>query len=143
MMLKCILLPLALLGLLLTPSVLTLPAQGAVLPAADSGRIYGEVWNDTNGNGLIDAGEPAVVGARVKLVLEGTVIATDFSDGLGQYEFTNLPANTYGVNQQQPLGFPYSTTPNIRTVILPEDGAAEVNFGEWVGLRSWLPLLMR
>lgn len=57
------------------------------------------VWNDFNGNGLQEAGEPGVPGVVVTLyAADGTtILATAVTDGNGAYSFTNLPAGTYVV----------------------------------------------
>lgn len=57
------------------------------------------VWEDLNGDGLQDVGEPGISGVTV--VLFDTVtnaIATNVTDGLGAYLFTNLPPGAYVVD---------------------------------------------
>ncbi len=47
------------------------------------------VWEDMNGNGLQDGGEPGVGGVTVRLVRssDNAIMATTVTDGAGQYEF--------------------------------------------------------
>ena len=78
----------------------TITVQTSVL----SGRVY----EDTNGNGQSDAGEPAIAG--VTLTLTGTdslgnaVARTTTSDASGNWSFS-VPAGTYTVTETQPGAF--------------------------------------
>ena len=63
-----------------------------------SGRIGDFVWQDLNGNGLQETGEPGI--PNVGLVLKnsgGTILATTMTDFLGNYFFNGLCAGTYTV----------------------------------------------
>ena len=70
------------------------------------------VWEDTDANGIQDAGEPAISGVTV--VLSGTnglgspVSATTTTNAAGEYLFGNLLPGTYKVTFTKPVG--YSTT---------------------------------
>ncbi|WP_239614042.1 SdrD B-like domain-containing protein [Cohnella mopanensis] len=71
---------------------------GIVLPAS----LGDYVWNDTNANGIQDAGEPGINDIQVDLFNEsGTLIATtktaDNAGSPGYYSFTNLVPGTYSV----------------------------------------------
>ncbi len=49
------------------------------------------VWQDVNGNGTQDAGEPAVAGVTVRLLQSnGTLITSTTTSATGYYSFTNL-----------------------------------------------------
>jgi hypothetical protein len=68
------------------------------VPPASLGNL---VFNDTNGNGLQDAGEPGVSGVTVTLY-DGAGVAIpgvppQVTDASGNYLFTNLPPGTYTV----------------------------------------------
>ncbi len=120
-----------------------------------TGTIGDFVWNDLNGNGIQDAGEPGINGVTVVLkdstgtmVLQ-TVVTMTHNGMMGYYQFTGLCANTYQVsidNSQPALagaGFlpttvnaPGSTTandsnPNPSTVVLPTDNSSDqtIDFG--------------
>jgi SdrD B-like domain len=90
-------------GAALAAALLPLASVAAAPAAAQnalcaSGGICGVVWNDVNGNGLQDPGEPGVEGAVVSL--DGNVTATD-SDGF--YYFFTGPG-TYTIAVQIPPG---------------------------------------
>jgi hypothetical protein len=53
-------------------------------------RISGVVFNDLNGNGVRDPGEPGLVGVTVNLVDDnGNVVASAMTDANGDYSFTD------------------------------------------------------
>jgi hypothetical protein len=54
-------------------------------------RLGDFVWEDVNGNGIQDAGEPGVEGVTVHLLTNGTIVASTTTDASGFYSFTNLP----------------------------------------------------
>ncbi|MGW4062760.1 SdrD B-like domain-containing protein [Amycolatopsis sp. NPDC004747] len=79
------------------PLVLAGPAH-----AADTGSISGDVWLDSNSNGLREVGEPAIAGHYMLLEGTNTVVQTDAK---GQYEFKNLPPGSYSVKSTDRAGF--------------------------------------
>ncbi|MCL4394698.1 MAG: carboxypeptidase regulatory-like domain-containing protein, partial [Chloroflexi bacterium] len=81
----------------------------ACTPLPVYGSIGDFVWNDLNGNGVQDAGEPGVGGVTVNLLnASGQVIATTTTDSNGKYEFTNLAAGTYAVQFVAPGGYAFT-----------------------------------
>ncbi|MEZ6143733.1 MAG: SdrD B-like domain-containing protein, partial [Zavarzinella sp.] len=68
---------------------------GELIPAS----IGNFVWNDTNGNGVQDTGEPGIVGISIQLTgtdnAGNTVNATTTSGVGGAYSFNNLRPGTY------------------------------------------------
>ncbi|MBN1977867.1 MAG: hypothetical protein JW918_10730 [Anaerolineae bacterium] len=79
------------------------PAQSCVTHGIDpAGAIGDYVWNDLDGDGVQDAGEPGIPGVTVYLCTSatcnsGTAIATDVTDGSGLYLFEALTDGTYYV----------------------------------------------
>ncbi|MGJ7535824.1 MULTISPECIES: SdrD B-like domain-containing protein [unclassified Variovorax] len=78
--------------------------QVTVQNSALSGRVY----EDLNGNGLIDSGEPGIAGVTMRL--SGTdsagnaVVMTTTTDANGNWGFT-VPAGTYSVVEDQPAAY--------------------------------------
>jgi len=72
--------------------------------------IGDRVWQDTNANGIQDAGEPGLAGVTVNLFRDGiaTPIATTTTNGSGNYSFSNLAPGTYTVTFQRPSGYVFS-----------------------------------
>ncbi|MEV5718596.1 SdrD B-like domain-containing protein [Amycolatopsis mediterranei] len=62
--------------------------------ADETGSISGDVWLDSNSNGLRDAGEPAITDQWI--MIDGTNIEAK-TDSAGHYELKNLPAGSYTV----------------------------------------------
>lgn len=77
---------------------------------APTGVIGDVVWDDTDGDGVIDTGEPGHVGTIVQLqgdtngdsIIDVTLSTVTNSSGV--YEFTSLSAGVYTVTVQPPSG---------------------------------------
>ena len=69
------------------------------------------VWEDLNGNGVQDQGEPPIQGVQV-LLYDGDLNSLEFTttDANGFYEFTDLEPGDYIVEFVPPAG--YETSPN-------------------------------
>lgn len=64
------------------------------------------VWNDLNGNGTQDAGEPGLAGVTVTLKnAAGATVGTVTTTAAGAYSFTNLAPGTYSVTFAKPINF--------------------------------------
>ena len=60
--------------------------------------VSGEVFNDLNGNGTLDPGDPGLPGWTVDLLrLRRRLVATTVTDANGDYSFTDLGPGTYTV----------------------------------------------
>jgi protocatechuate 3,4-dioxygenase beta subunit len=71
------------------------------------------VWEDLNGNGKQDAGEPGISGVSVELrrTSDDSSVATTTTNGSGYYSFTGLVPDTYYVVFTAPTGYVF-TAPN-------------------------------
>jgi hypothetical protein len=88
-------------------SVLATPAS-AQTTTCGSGGVCGFVFEDTNHNGIQDAGEPGIEGAKVYLIVGADTLETDTGpDGL--YYFF-VPQGTYPTVVRTPTG--YETSPS-------------------------------
>jgi hypothetical protein len=74
-----------------------------------NGTIGDFVWDDVNGNGCQDAGEPGIPGVTVNLYAgcspAGALIASTNTDSNGKYLFGNLCPGSYTVSFVTPVGF--------------------------------------
>ncbi|MBV6523040.1 MAG: hypothetical protein MNPFHGCM_03207 [Gemmatimonadaceae bacterium] len=68
-----------------------------------TGAIGDFVWNDLNGNGIQDSGEPGLAGVQV--ILTGAATATTVTDAVGHYVFGGLIAGSYTITVAAPPGF--------------------------------------
>ncbi len=70
------------------------------------------VWEDTNANGLQDAGESGVSGIQVNLYegsgCSGTALMTTTTDSTGHYTFSNLSPGTYSVKFLKPSNYVFT-----------------------------------
>ncbi|MHC5209276.1 MAG: SdrD B-like domain-containing protein [Planctomycetota bacterium] len=64
-------------------------------PPACTGMIGDLVWDDLDGNGLQDPGEPGLPGVSIRLRNGGMLIASTITDADGAYLFTGLCAGAY------------------------------------------------
>ena len=109
------------------PTVLYTPFLD--VPPADLGTIQGVVFNDINGNGVQDSGEPGIAGVLVYVdandngVLDpgelSTVTQADNPitpvNEAGDFSFPSLAPGTYVVREQAPVGT-IETTPSASSV---------------------------
>ena len=102
----------------------------AVLPVVSIGGI---VFNDINGDGLLDPGENGIPGTTVFLDRNDNSILdneerTAITDSLGVYDFDELPPGTYTVRQVPPPGL-FQTNQDPTLTLFAGDDANFVNFG--------------
>jgi hypothetical protein len=63
-----------------------------------SGSIGDRVWNDADGDGVQDSGEAGINGVTIELLDAGnSVVATTTTANNGDYDFSNLAADSYSV----------------------------------------------
>lgn len=103
---------------------------GSVHMLAETGAIQGLVWNDQNGDGQIDAGEPPLAGAGLTLrEVEGPLLLTRTTGSDGLYLFANLIPTYYELTETNPPGY-ISTTSDQFTVRVREGVTRTINFGD-------------
>jgi len=96
------------------------------------GSIHGMKWNDLNGDGVKDPGEPGLAGWQINLT--GAATDSTTTDSLGNYWFMPLPPGTYTVSEVLQAGWvqTYPPPPGTHTVGLgPGQVADSLNFGNW------------
>ena len=112
--------------------------SGSSLSGLDFGNfqlvnVTGEVYNDLNGNGNLDPGEPGLQGWTVNLLNQaGHLVATTTSDANGDYEFDDLFPGTFSVEEVLQSGWVQTqpVNPNFYT-FATQSGLNEtgLNFG--------------
>ena len=63
------------------------------------------VWNDLNGNGIYDAGEPGIENVLVELFKEGISQGTTLTNASGNYLFSDLSPGNFHVKFNLPTGY--------------------------------------
>ncbi|MEX2089125.1 MAG: SdrD B-like domain-containing protein, partial [Bacteroidota bacterium] len=92
--------------------------------------LCGVKFNDLNGNGVKDAGEPGLPGWEISLNVTG--ISPVMTDSLGNYCFNNLPAGTYTLTETNQTGWQqtFPSSPGTHTVTLAAGQTIDrLNFG--------------
>ena len=99
------------------------------------GSLAGTIFEDTNSNGLLDAGEPVQGGYTVQLFKNGALVATTTSLADGSYLFLGIePGSGYTIAATSPDGtmiagqgsFSIAAGQNITDVDLPIDPSGVV-----------------
>lgn len=92
-------------------------------PASISGYVY----HDRSNDGVRDQDEGAIEDVRILLIdADGQLVATEFTDAEGRYEFAGVTPGQYTVFQQQPLDF-VDGIDTIGTVDNQPSGSIEAN----------------
>jgi hypothetical protein len=81
--------------------------------SSNTASVSGSVYQDSNGNGALDAGEPGIAGVTVSL--SGSASATTTTNGSGAYTFSSLAAGNYSVDYTVPTGYANTGTKPIST----------------------------
>jgi len=91
------------------------PAGVAVVDATRDAGLIGQgvvgdrVWQDDDGDGIQDGGEPGVDGVTVRLLTSAAVLAKSTTTaGGGSYAFTGIAPGSYIVEVIEPAGFDFS-----------------------------------
>jgi uncharacterized repeat protein (TIGR01451 family) len=113
----------------LSPGATDLTVDGGLAPASS---MSGTVFDDRDGDGVRDSGEPGLPGVTVNLQQGGVTRATTTTDSAGGYTFGDLPAGSYEILVVAPPGGFKLTTPANPvpvTIAVGEDrGAIDVGF---------------
>ena len=99
------------------------------------GTLSGEVYNDLNGNGSLDSGEPGLAGWTVDLEdVSNHVLATAVTDSLGDYTFTGVAPGTYTVAEELQGGYTQTVPPSPGTysvTVAAGQTISDLNFGDF------------
>jgi hypothetical protein len=122
------------------PTPTPTPTPSPTPPAL--GALRGAVWHDVNHDGMRGPDELGLVGVRIRLLAGGSVIGETTTSGAGEYEFGSLLPGAYSLLETQPTWLKFSSTPDLVSVLVVAGESKVVNFGDWTGVPSWLPLLL-
>ena len=95
--------------------------------------ISGQKFNDLDGDGVKDAGEPGVQVVTINLDLsaDGTVNATTTTDANGNYSFANLGPGTYRIREVAPVGSAQTTANPADIIAQSGVNVSGVDFGNF------------
>jgi Ca2+-binding RTX toxin-like protein len=111
------------------------------VPVVATASISGTVFNDTNGNGVLDAGEEGIQGRVVYIdsnkdgILDNGEPSTT-TDAAGYWQFTGLSAGTYRIREQNVAGVRHTDPPgsaNFYDVTVTTGTTASAIYGKLFG----------
>jgi len=89
-----------------------------------------------------DTGETGLRGVQIVLTEEGSAIMVRTGDN-GGYRFGGLTPGSFTVREVQPAEYRFSTTVDEIMLTLVAGETRSVDFGNWNGRPTWLPLLLK
>lgn len=95
--------------------------------AQDTGNLLVEKFDDRNGNGVRDAGEPPVSGVVFALTGSGQTVR-EATDSAGRIAWNGIPVGSYMLAETVPTGR-VATTPAERTIQVSADATTTALFG--------------
>lgn len=106
-----------------------------VVPNGTGGNLSGTVFDDINGNGVKDTGEPGIGGVRVYIDADKDgVFDTNeknvITPSSGAYSFTGLAAGTYNIRQIDPANYTHTTSSPI-VPLAANASSSNRNFGNF------------
>ncbi len=109
-------------------------SMGVTLRNFQFGSISGQKFNDLNGNGSKDPGEPGMPGWTINIDknADASVDATTTTDANGNYSFTNLGPGTYRVREVGQTGWSQTTTNPNDITITSGLAVTDVTFGNQI-----------
>ncbi len=114
-------------------------ATGYNFGAVPAVNPSGNVFIDSNNNGVLDAGEPGIAGVQVAIsgtdVLGNNIFQNQTTDAHGHYHFSQLAPGTYTILEAPPIGYfvgkLQNGSPPAATLAPASNGA---NFSEFIGI---------
>ena len=86
-------------------------------------EIGNKVWDDLNGNGYQDQGEPGMPNITAILVDDtGTEVARQSTDADGFYRFEGLPPGNYAVQFEIPENYVFTPVADLSSEMIPMEG---------------------
>jgi len=96
----------------------------------EKGTLSGFVYDDLNGDGQRQGGEPGIGGVTIVLKDSGgSTVGTTLTLNNGSYLFSSILTGSYSVIETDPDGYISITTNNV-SITVPASGAATANFGD-------------
>ena len=105
-----------------------------IINTRDTGDIQGYKFEDLNGNGTWDEGEPGLDGWTIELWggEEDLIDTTETSDDpLGEYRFENIPTGYYAVCEVLEEGWTQTYPEGCHFFTLTQEGEEGLNFGNF------------
>jgi hypothetical protein len=102
--------------------------------AVGAAEIHGTKWNDLNGNGVRDGGEPGLPGWDIRVSGPVGGDHSTLTDANGDYGLLDLAADTYSVFEVPQAGWTqtFPAAPGIHVLLLDQGQIVnDIDFGNW------------
>ena len=103
-------------------------AEVMFIVALNEGDLKIMVYNDTNNNGIYDAGEPGIGSVLVEITDPLGGITTKVTSPNGSINLYGVPSGDYTLNLTVPSGY-INTTPTLAGVSVPSGSFIQTEFG--------------
>ncbi len=104
---------------------------GYVTASGPLGALAGTVWLDSDLNQAHGAGEPGLLGIAVQLrnAVGGALVATAYTNQLGDYSFPSVPAGSYLIDPVLPATHFLTTANDPASATVTDGSSGGANFG--------------
>ncbi len=127
-----------------TPTVTITPTPTqTVTPGPPRGAVAGLAWHDANGNGQRETGEPGLPGVFISIYAGGFQVGGALTHEDGSYSFEMLPPGVYWLTETNPPGLRFSSTADGVTAVVAAGQRVTVDFGDWAGMATYLPMVLK
>jgi len=117
-----------------TVTLTNMPSLGNMF-GNDLVKISGTKFEDINGNGAKDSGEPGLAGWTISLMKEGTEVASTVTAADGSYSFTDIVPGSYTIEEVLQSGWlqtnPAAPGTHAITLVSGVAGPTNLDFGNW------------
>ncbi|MBI3365901.1 MAG: T9SS type A sorting domain-containing protein [Ignavibacteriae bacterium] len=98
-----------------SPEVITISTNGQIISGKDFGNFFfsmsGIVFDDYNGDGVRDQGEPGRNNVRLYLRKNGSIVDSVLTNASGAYALGSRGTGTYSITQMTEAGWTITSTP--------------------------------
>ena len=107
--------------------------SGSPSPAiSQTVNLGGEVFNDVNGNGVLDPGDSGLLGWTINAVNSGNqIVASATTDSNGDYSLIGVGPGTFSIEEVVPSGYVATTPSSIAVTTTGGPSPSVVNFGDF------------
>ncbi len=126
-------------------TIVTVPVSGSYSASVTSGQtisdlnfgnfqtvtLSGEVYSDTDGNGVLNGGEPGLSGWTVDLVNSANQVVAATTGTNGSYSFSDIGPGTYTIEVVQQTGYDATSTTSLSVTASSGSNVSDLNFGEF------------
>jgi len=113
-----------------TPTITHTPTP-TLTATPTTGEIAGIVWNDLNGSGIRDGGEPAISGVVIDISYLGIKFDNRVTGPNGQFSFAALMPGEYTIQARDIPAYQW-TTPNSWLGFVQANTVQALAFGAWL-----------